>query len=103
MMIRPVIRFSAATENGDVVIRFRTLAANEAQMMDLIDSLEFYLAPDSLTLIEGRRQNAWLHITVSVAGYEKEYVERVLRNLAWARNIDLIKVCEAEVELDWGL
>jgi hypothetical protein len=98
-MIGPVIRFSAWTEDNAVIIRFKTLQCYENVLISLIEGVETYLAPDSLVIIEGWRDRSWLYVIVSVDGYEKEYVEMLLRDRAWLRGIKLIKVVEAEVEV----
>jgi hypothetical protein len=100
MILAAVVRYSVWVEDGSVIVKFRTLQSNEDALMNIIDGLEHYLAPDSVTIIEGWRQDAWLHVVISVDGYEKEYVEKLLRDRAWLRGIKLIKVVEAEVEVE---
>ena len=98
-MLSAVIRFSSWVEDGDVIIKFRTLQCYEDVLIKLIEATEFRLAPNSLTILEGWRDKSWLYVVVGVDGYEKEYVEKVLRDVAWARNVNLIKVIQAEVEV----
>jgi len=99
-VLRPVIRFSSSVEGGRAIIRFKTLSVHETHLMDLIDSLENYLAPDSLTIVGGWREGPWIHVTVNVVGYEKEYIERILKSVVWHRGVQLIKVVESEIEVD---
>jgi len=98
-MMSAVIRFSSWVEDGDVIIKFRTLQCYEDVLIKLIEATEFRLAPNSLTILEGWRDKSWLYVVVSIEGYEKEYIEQILRDVAWARNVNLIKVIQAEVEV----
>jgi hypothetical protein len=100
MILGAVIRYSVWIEDGRVMIKFRTLQSNEDALMNLIDGVESYLAPNSLTILEGWRDKSWLYVVISVDGYEKEYVEKLLRDRAWLRGIKFIKVAEAEVEVE---
>jgi hypothetical protein len=97
---RPVIRFSSWVKGSSVLIKFKTLEAYESQLMDLIEGAEKYLAPDSLTIVEGRRERPWLYVIVEVNGYEKMYVEHIIREVAWAKGLHPIKVMDAEIAVD---
>ena len=100
-VLRPVIRFSVGAEGQSTLIKFKTLAAHEERLVELIDALENYLAPNTLTVVGGERLGALFQVTIDVSGYDPKYVEGLLRNLAWHRNVQLIKIAEAEIEIEY--